>query len=52
MVAASVKPHCRWDSNTIFQLKPHNLSQDLMKLRFFMSWHRRNSARGKVIGKK
>ena len=32
--------------------KPHSLSQDLMKLRFFVPWHRRNQARDKVIGKK
>lgn len=37
---------------TVFRLKLHNSSQDLMKFRFFMSWYRMNSARGKVIGKK
>ena len=35
---------------SVFQLKLHNLSQGLMKLRFFMSRQRRNSVRGK--GKK
>ena len=29
----------------------HGPSQDLMKLRFFMSQHRRNPVRGKMIGK-
>ena len=37
---------------TIFQLKSHNSSQDLMKLRFFISQGRRNSVRGKVIDEK
>lgn len=36
----------------IFQRKPYNSSQDLMKLRFFTSQYRRNSARGKVIRSK
>lgn len=36
---------------TVFQLKPYNLSEDLVKLRFFMSWHRRSSVRVKVVGK-
>ena len=36
----------------ILQQKPYNSSQDLMKLRFFTSQHKRNSARGKVIRSK
>ena len=36
----------------IFSLKPHSWSQNFMKLRFLMSRHRKNSIRGKVIGKK
>ena len=36
----------------IFQLKLHDSSLDLMKLKFFMSRCRRHSVRGKVLGKK
>ena len=35
-----------------FNLRSHTWSQDLMKLRFLMSHHRKNSVRDKVIGKK
>ena len=37
---------------TVFQLRSHIWFQDLMKLRFLMSHRRKNSVRGKVIGKK
>ena len=37
---------------TVFQLRSHTWSQDLMKLRFLKSHHRKNSVRDKVIGKK
>ena len=37
---------------TVFELRSHTWSQDLMKLRFLMSYHRKNSVRDKVIGKK
>ena len=37
---------------TVFKLRSHTWSQDLMKLRFFMSHGRKNSVRDKVIGKK
>ena len=37
---------------TVFSLKSHSWSQDLMKLRFLMSHHRKNSVRDKMIGKK
>ena len=37
---------------TVFLLKSHTCCKDLMKLRLFMSPCRRNSTRGKVIGKK
>ena len=37
---------------TVIQLRSHTWSQDLMKLGFFMSHHRKNSVRNKVIGKK
>ena len=41
---------CGWDSNPA---KTHSdWFQDLMKLRFLMSHHRRNSVRDKVIAKK
>ena len=40
-----------WDLNPL-SLRPHTWSQDLVKFRFLMSQPRRNSARGKVIGKK
>ena len=41
---------CGWDSNPA---KTHSTwFQDLMKLRFLMSHHRKNSVRDKVIGKK
>ena len=36
---------------TVFQLKLLTSCQDLLKLRFFMSQHRKISARSKVIGK-
>ena len=35
-----------------FNLTSHTWSQDLMKLRFLMAHHRKNSVRDKVIGKK
>ena len=35
---------------TVFSLKSHTWSQNLMKLRPFMSCHRKNSVRYKVIG--
>ena len=47
-----------WDLNpwagtwTYCLLRSHTWFQDLTKLRFFMSQRRRNSGRGKVIGKK
>ena len=37
---------------TFFSSKSHTWSQDLMKLRFFTSQHRKNSVRDKVIGEK
>ena len=37
---------------TAFSLKSHTWSQNLMMLRLFMSSHRKNSVRYKVIGKK
>ena len=37
---------------TVFLLKSHTCYQDLLKLRLFMSPRRRNSTRGRVIGKK
>ena len=37
---------------TFFSSKSHTWSQDLMKLRFFMSQHRKNSVRDKVIDEK
>ena len=41
---------CAWDSNPA---KTHGTwFQDLMKLRFLMSHHRKNSVREKVISKK
>ena len=39
-----------WDSNPA--KTPSTWFQDLMKLRFLMSHHRKNSVRDKVIGKK
>ena len=33
-------------------MRSHSWFQDLMKLRFLMSYHRKNSVRDKVIGKK
>ena len=49
-----VKPHnSDWDLNPLsFILRSHTCFQDLMKLRFFMSHHRKNSVSGKMIGKK
>ena len=45
----ALNPHS-WDSNPA---KTHSTwFQDLMKLRFLMSHHRKNSVRDKVIGKK
>ena len=38
--------------NFYLVLKWPNSSEDLMKLRFFTSWCRRNSVTGKVLGKK
>ena len=47
--AWDLNPH-GWDSNPA---KTHGTwFQDLMKLRFLMSHHRKNSVRDKVIGKK
>ena len=37
---------------TVFLLKSHTWYKDLLKLRLFMSPRRRNSTRGRVIGKK
>ena len=36
---------------TVFQLRSHTWFQDLMKLSFLMSHHRKNSVRDKVISK-
>ena len=36
----------------VFQLRSHTWSQDLMKFRFLISHHRKNSVRDKVIGTK
>ena len=36
----------------VFQLRPHTWFQDLMKLRFLMSHHWKNSVKNKMIGKK
>ena len=36
----------------VFQFRSHLWSQDLMTFRFLMSCCRKNSVRGKVIGKK
>lgn len=57
-----MKLHLKWDSNlvtlqmelepTIFQLKPYHLSQDLMRLRFLLTWCKRNSVSCKAKGKK
>ena len=44
-IGARTQSHLRWDSNPA-------KTQDLMQLRFFMSQHRRDSVRDKVIGKK
>ena len=37
---------------TVFQLRSHTWFQDLMKLRFLMCHHRKNSVKDKVTGKK
>ena len=37
---------------TVVSLESLTWSLDLLRLRFFVSQHRRNSARGKMIGKK
>ena len=41
-----------WPKSMVFWLRSHSWFQDLMKLRFLMSHGRKNSVRGKVIGKK
>ena len=41
-----------WPRPTVFLLRSHTWFQDLMKLRFLMSHHRKNSVRDKVMGKK
>ena len=51
MTQSETTPH-KGLALTIFQLKPCNSSQLLLKFRFFMSRQRKNSARDKEIGKK
>ena len=41
-----------WPQPTVFKLRSHTWFQDLMKLRFLLSHRRKNSVRGKMIGKK
>ena len=46
------RPGLKCSQNPVFQLRSHTWFQDLMKLRFLMSHHRKNSMKDKVIGKK
>ena len=43
---------CAGTQTTVFQLRSHTCFRNLMKLRFSMSHHRKNSVRDKVTGKK
>jgi len=53
LASIMLKPHnSDGDLNPIFSLGSHTWSEDSMKLRFFVSYCRKNSVRDKMIGKK